>query len=71
MATPFPAPTPAAGSTILQAIANGTLPPNTEIAGFGQGNQSIMALLANNSIAPNALCSTLTFASPNANYAGT
>lgn len=70
MAIQFPAPTPAANSTILQAIANGTLPPNTEIAGFGSGNQTIMALLANNSIAPNALCSTLTYASPNANYAG-
>jgi hypothetical protein len=71
MATQFPVPTPAGSSTIIQAIANGTLPPNTEIAGFGQGSQTIMALLATNAISANALCSTLVYASPNANYAGT
>lgn len=66
----LPVPTPAAGSTVLAALANGTLPPDTQIAGFGSGNQSIMALLASNQIAQGALCSTLVYASPNANYSG-
>lgn len=66
----FPAPTAPAGTTILAAMTLGALPAETQIAGFGSGNNSIANLISTGQINPAALFSTLTFASPNANYSG-
>ncbi len=70
MAQIFPQPTPPAGYTILQAMAVGLLPAETQIAGYGSGNNSIANLISSGQVSPAALCSTLTYASPNANYSG-
>jgi hypothetical protein len=66
----FPAPTATAGTTILAAMTLGILPAETQIAGYGSGNNSIANLISTGQVNPSALFSTLTFASPNANYSG-
>ena len=66
----FPSPSVPAGPTILAAMALGLLPAETQIAGYGSGNNSIANLISTGQVSPAALASTLTFASPNANYSG-
>jgi hypothetical protein len=62
----------APGTTILAAMANGSLPAQTQVTGFGNGavNPTIASLISNGTVSPAALASTLTYASPSCNYGG-
>ncbi len=61
----------APNSTILAAMANGSLPAQTQVTNFGVGgvNPTIASLISNGTVNPSALASTLSFAA-NCNYGG-
>jgi hypothetical protein len=60
------------GITILQAMAIGALPAQTQVTGFGTGaaNPTIMQLVSSGLVQLSALASSLTYASPSCNYGG-
>jgi hypothetical protein len=64
----FPSPTPPGSWTVLQAMGQGLLPAQTELANYG--NTSVANALSNGQITPATLCSALVFSAPNANYIG-
>lgn len=61
-----------AGITIHAAMSLGLLPAQTQVTGFGSGaqNPTIAQLISSGQLNPSALASTLTYASPSANYGG-
>jgi len=73
---PPPAPLPNVGLppniTVHAAMALGYLPAQTQVTGFGNGaaNPTIASLMSAGLISGNTLASTLTFATPSANYGG-